>query len=539
MEESAIRPPKPQTEEEPGLSPSEPAQSHSMLLSTLEPPKVDMLTKFGVCLVMFLVGLYTMMDAVLYVPIANEFNSLSRSEWIINGYLITTTALQPLYGKGSDIVGRKFAIISASLFLLLGSVVSAVSQSMDVLIVGRAVQGIGSAGIYTMVNVVIADLFTERERGWFMGVSSFLWGIATASGIILGGVLVQLSTWRVAFWINVPIAIVIALVIWRMDHLPPTAGSVREKLRRIDFGGSALSLVSVVLVLLALSWGGRDYAWSSAAVLCSLAFGLGTAVLFVWYEHRVPAEPIVSLKLLRTRNVALALIGHLFFGAVTYAPAMFIPQWALVVKNTTPITSGLYTLPFSVPESFAVLAAGFWVTRTGRYRECVWLGSGLLLAGLTPLVVLDQHSGLGKIIGFQLIAGIGMGLCLLTLIFTAQASASGAHMASATATCLFMRSLGAILVVAVLASVNGNRLQSEFARIGAQYPDHRMDIERIAQNQSLIHVLDLPADLFDALVDAFMRGMRAAFIALIPFSAIFVLVAAAIKHVPLQQTHKL
>ncbi|KAJ2127413.1 hypothetical protein IW136_006393, partial [Coemansia sp. RSA 678] len=157
---------------------------------------IGLVTKCSICLVMFLVGLYTMMDSVLYVPIANEFNSLSRSEWIINGYLITTTALQPLYGKGSDIVGRKFSIICASALLLIGSVISALSQSMNLLIASRAIQGLGSAGIYTMVNVVIADLFTERERARFMGISSFIWGIATAGGIILGGVLVQLSTWR-------------------------------------------------------------------------------------------------------------------------------------------------------------------------------------------------------------------------------------------------------------------------------------------------------------------------------------------------------
>ncbi|KAJ2826667.1 hypothetical protein IWW50_002258 [Coemansia erecta] len=501
--------------------------------------QVGLVTKAGVCLIMFFIGLYTVMDAVIYVPIANEFNSLSRSEWIINGYLITTTAMQPLYAKGSDIVGRKVTIIFACLVFLIGSVISAVAQSMDVLIAGRAIQGVGSAGIYPMANIVIADLFAERERAQFMGISSFIWGLTSAAGTVLGGVLVQLSTWRVAFWLNLPMSIIIAFIIWRLDHLPKAPGTVREKLQRIDFGGSALLLAGVVLILLALSWGGRDYAWSSAVVLCCLIFGGFITGLFIWYEHKVPAEPILSLQLLNTRNVALSIIGHLFFGAITYAPTMFIPQWALVVKNTTPITSGLYTLPFSIPECIATIAAGFWITRVGRYRECVWLSGVLLLAGLTPLLVLDQHSGLGEIIGIQLIAGIGFGLGIQTLLLTAQASASGANMASATATCLFMRSLGAILAVAVLASVNGNRLTSEFAQIRDAFPEYQKDIGRIAENQSLIHVLDLPPELFDMLVNAFMRGMRAAFIALIPFSAIFMLVAAFIKHVPLQQTKKI
>ncbi|KAJ2159459.1 hypothetical protein GGF46_003003 [Coemansia sp. RSA 552] len=486
---------------------------------------------------MFLIGLFTVMDSVLYVPIANEFNSLPRSEWIINSYLITTTAFQPLYGKGSDIVGRRVVIAFAALMLLVGSVVSAVSQSMNLLITSRAIQGIGSAGLYTMMNVVIADLFNERERARFMGISSFIWGISMAGGVVLGGVFAQLSSWRVAFWINVPIAIIIAAVVWRIGELPHPSGTLREKIRRIDFGGSALCMASVVLILLALSWGGRDYEWTSATVLCCLVFGVILGVLFILYEYRIPAEPVLPLQLLKSRNVALALIGHLFFGAVTYAPLMFIPQWALVVKNTTPITSGLYTLPLTISESFAVVFAGYWTTRTGRYREWVWLGSVLLLAGLTPLMSLDQYSGLGLIIGFQIIAGVGFGLCIQTLILTAQTGATGDKVALATTSCLFMRSLGTILVVSVLASVNGNKLTSGLSQISAQYPDYQEDIARIAKNQSLIHTLDLPPDLFDRLVDAFMQGMRAAFIALIPFSAIFVLVAAPIKHIPLRRAH--
>ncbi|KAJ2838462.1 hypothetical protein FBU31_000918, partial [Coemansia sp. 'formosensis'] len=160
-----------------------------------QPP---LLVTFSVCLLMFLIGLYTTMDAVLYVPIANEFNSLPRAEWIINGYLITTTALQPIYGKVSDIVGRAPAMVTASVLLLVGSVVSATAHSMNVLILSRAIQGLGSAGMYAMVNIVIADLYNERVRGRFMGIASGAWSLASSGAVVLGGVIVQYSTWRVA-----------------------------------------------------------------------------------------------------------------------------------------------------------------------------------------------------------------------------------------------------------------------------------------------------------------------------------------------------
>ncbi|KAJ2826077.1 hypothetical protein GGI24_002997 [Coemansia furcata] len=446
--------------------------------------------------------------------------------------------MQPIYGKVSDIVGRAPAMVTASLLLLVGSVVSATAHSMNVLILSRAIQGLGSAGMYTMVNIVIADLFNERARGQFMGIASGAWSLASSGAVVLGGVIVQYSTWRVAFWINVPICVIAAIIVLSIMRLPVPSGSLRDKVRRIDFGGSLLSLLAMVLILLALSWGGRDYSWGSATVVCCLVFGTLALLLFIAYEHRIPLEPIVPLHLLRTRNVALSFIGHLFLGAITYAQLMFIPQWSLVVKNSTPITSGLYTIPFTLSEFFGVVATGLWVTRTGHYRECVWLGSAMLLSGLTPMVLLDRDSGLGYIVGFQVIAGLGFGLCIQTLILTAQASAAGRDSASVTSVCLFMRSLGAILVVAVLSSVNGNKLKREFASITKDYPDYASDIAKVFANQSLIHRLSLPPELFDSLVNAFMKGMRAAFTALIPFSVLYLLIVVWIEKRPLQTTKK-
>ncbi|KAJ2858274.1 hypothetical protein J3B02_000409 [Coemansia erecta] len=478
------------------------------------------------------------MDAVIYIPAANDLNALSRASWIISGYMITTTALQPIYGKLSDILGRVPAMVFGSFMLLIGSVISATAHSMDVLIASRAIQGIGSAGMLSMVNVIIADLYPERARGRFMGLASGVWSVSASGSVVLGGAIAQLASWRVAYWINVPICVVAAIAVAWTIKVPLPAGTLREKLRKIDFGGSAISLLSMVLVLLALSWGGRDYAWDSAAVLCCLAFGIIAAVLFFVYENRVPVEPIVPLGILRTRNVALAFIGHLFFGAITYAPLIFIPQWALLVQNTTPITSGLYVLPFSLSELVSVVIAGIWVTHTGRYRECVWIGSLLMVAGLTPLVMLDQKHDIGRVLGFQVLAGTGFGMSIQTLLLTAQASCSGKDSATATSVCLFMRSLGAVLVVAVLSSVNGNTVQKEFARIADLYPGYTDEIGRVRENQSLIHGLELPPEIVDVLVAGFMKGLRAAFIALVPFSALFALSVAGIEHVPLQKTRK-
>ncbi|KAJ2557448.1 hypothetical protein EV175_001340 [Coemansia sp. RSA 1933] len=493
----------------------------------------------GICVLMFLTGMYMTADSVIYVPVANDFNALSRAEWIVNSYLITTTTLQPIYAKVSDVVGRKSAIIAAAVLVALGSILCAVSQSMDMLIASRAVQGLGSAGLYTMLNVMIADLYNEKSRAIFMGISSGLWGLSSAGGTVLGGSLVQLSTWRVVFWINIPISIIAVVVTLKYIPLPtPSATSKREKLDRIDFGGAAIMSTGIVLVLLALSWGGREYSWSSARVLSLLIIGVLVVLGFFYYEKVAPREPILPLRLLRTRNVCLSFVGHLFFGAATYAPLIFIPQWALVVKNTTPITSGLYTLPMSLAESVFVFVGGYLVTMTGRYREVLWAGSIVLLCGLTPFITFDQYTRLGRIIGFQVLVGAGFGACIQNLVLAAQVSSIGYDSAVATSVCIFMRSLGAILVVAVVSSVNGNIRRSKFDQILTEYPEYASSINSIAENQLLIHKLDIPQALFDDLTTAFMKGMHGAFIALIPFSVLFVLSMVWIKHEPLSKTKK-
>ncbi|KAI8320243.1 MFS general substrate transporter [Martensiomyces pterosporus] len=435
-------------------------------------------------------------------------------------------------------MGRIPAILVAFLLFLMGSILCAISNTMNVLIASRSIQGLGSAGLYTMMSVVIADVFGERDRARFMGYSSAMWVLGSSGGTVLGSAIAQLSNWRIAFWINVPIAVIAAAIILALLRLPKPSGTWQEKLRRIDFVGSLISLLSIVLILLALSWGGREYPWGSARVICCIVLGYLVAALFVFYESRYPMEPIIPMRLFKARNVAISFVGHVFFGAASYAPLVFIVQWAIVAKNTTPITSALYTLPFSLAELVAVAVVGTWVTKTGRYRESIWLGACALLVGTALLILLDQNSGLGHIIGFLVVAGIGFGACIQTLILAAQVSAAGKDSAATTSVCTFMRYLGNILVVAVLSSVSQNKRNEEFTKIAAEYPQYSKDIWMIAENQSLIHKLDLPPQVFDLLVSAFMKSMRAAFVALTPFSALFLVLSLGIKHVPLQTRKK-
>ncbi|ORX69989.1 MFS general substrate transporter [Linderina pennispora] len=478
------------------------------------------------------------MDSVIYIPVAEHFNDMQRASWIVNSYLITSASMQPIYGKCSDIVGRVPILAAAVMFLFIGSLLCAVSNSMDMLIACRSIQGLGTAGLFTIVNVVIVDLYAERKRGKLMGYSSSAWSLSAASGAVIGGVLAEKGKWRVAFWLNLTTSVLAGGVILTTIRVPKPSGTRREKLGRVDFGGSAISLVSIVLVLLALSWGGQQYPWSSARVICCIVFGVLIGALFVFYEAKYAKEPILPMYLFKTRNIALSVFGHLFYGAVVYAPLIFIPQWALVVKNTTPLTSSLYTIPMSIAEGIVVGLIGLAVTKTGRYRECLWFGSVCLLVAASLLITLDGNSSSGKVVGFMVLYGVGFGACIQTLLLTAQVCAEGKDSAATTAACLFIRSVGNMVVVAVLSSVSENKRKTEFAKVMALFPDYADSIARIAKNQSLIHKLALPDDVYNRVMDVFMKSMRSAFIALVPFAVIFLLIVLFIEHKRLSTVKK-
>ncbi|ORX69948.1 MFS general substrate transporter [Linderina pennispora] len=497
------------------------------------------LTYVGAFVLMFAVGLNTALDGIVYFPIAQHFNDIQRASWIVNSYLITTTALQPIYGKCSDIVGRVPILALSVIFMFIGSLLSGVSSSMDMIIVSRAIQGIGGAGMYTLVNIIIADLFPERKRGELMSYSSASWSFASAAGTIIGGAIVEKSTWRVVFWVNVATSVLSGAVIATIMRLPKPSGTRREKLDRVDFGGSVISLASIVLVLLALSWGGQQYPWSSARVISCIVVGVAIGILFVYYEANHPKEPILPMYLFKTRNVALAVLGHLVFGAVTYAPLIFIPQWALVVKNTTPITSGLYTMPLPIAEGFAVVIAGVLVTRFGRYRECLWFGGTCLLVAATLLITLHRNTHSAEVIGIMVLYGIGFGACIQTLILTAQVGAAGRDSATVTTACLFMRSLGGMIVVAVMSTVSENKRKTEFAKVMALFPNYADSIARISKSQSLIHRIALPDEVFHRIVEVFMKSMRSAFTALVPFSVLFFLAVLFVEHKRLNTVKKI
>ncbi|KAJ2161145.1 hypothetical protein GGF46_001735 [Coemansia sp. RSA 552] len=492
----------------------------------------------GLDALLFIAALDLTIIATVYVEIANSFNALSRAEWTVTSYMLASTAIQPLYGKFSDILGRTQSIVVAVLLFVLGSVLCALSHSMNALIASRAVQGLGGGGIMSLIFVVVADVLSERERGKYIGIFTCTWGFASAIAPILGGVIVERFDWRLIFWVNLPFCAVALLLVLFVMRLPKPAGSAKEKLKKIDVLGTLVFLAGTVPLLLGLSWGGREHSWSSPLVLgCVIAGPLVLGVFFL-IEWRIPKEPIVPSRLLAIRNVALSAVGHFFYGAAGYGPIVFVPQWALLVRGASAISAGVHLLPFTIGSVITSVLGGFVMTRTGRYRRLIVAGALLLGVGNGLLIMLDQHSSVKLQIGVLFLSGLGAGACIQPIMMAAQAAVSGHDMAAATSLCAFLRSLGGIMCVAILSSIMHSVIRADLTELAVSHPSYIFTIVQVADNQSAIYAEGVPEELRQLVVGVYMKSMRMSFYALLPFSILLLLVTLGFEHLELNRQRK-
>ncbi|KAJ2305799.1 hypothetical protein IWW55_001752 [Coemansia sp. RSA 2706] len=490
----------------------------------------------SLALTMLLASLDLTIVTTAVPKIALEFQALSSATWIATAYMLTTTALQPLYGKLSDTFGRVPTLVSAIAVFMAGSAACGWAPSMGVLIFGRALQGIGGAGLLSLVFIIISDLTTEEERPAYMGVLGAVWSVASVIGPVLGGVFSDRASWRWAFWLNLPIAAPVLAIIVVFLRLPLPRGSLWQKLKRVDFLGSLVLIGGVVLLLLGLTWGGKTYAWGSPRIVCLLVFGVVLLGAFIVVEWRVALAPTVPVHLFRNRNVALCVLSQFFMGVGMYATMFFIPIWYTIVKNSSSIAAGLHLLPFLLSLSLVSVAAGFLVARTKMYRPFVVFGAALFVLGAGLLVLFDEDTNMGKQIGFLLIMGFGLGLDIQILLIAVQTAAPVEDMASATTLYLFMRVLGSSIGIAILQSVLQNAVIPKLDLLSAQYPDYARVFGDSLNDQSVIYKSSLPDDVRAQLIHYYVLALQKVFIANVPFAAVAFVLVLGLKHIPIRKS---
>lgn len=473
----------------------------------------EVLIVFGAVLTgMFLAALDQTIVSTALPTIVGELGGLEQLSWVITAYLLTSTASMPLYGKLSDLYGRKLLFQAAISIFVVGSLLSGVAQNMDQLIIFRAVQGIGAGGIMTMAQAIIGDIVSPRERGRYTGYMGGVFALASVLGPLMGGLFTDHLSWRWVFYINIPLGAAALVVTGIVLHIPFT-----RRPHQINYLGSALMVGGISALLLVTTWGGNQYGWLSPTII-GLAFaGVFCLLFFVLQELRAP-EPLLPMRLFRNPvftvgNLVGFVVGMAMFGALA-----FLPLYLQVVKGASATESGLRLIPMMLGLIGASIASGRLISSTGRYRMYPIAGTALIAVGLYLLSRLTVDSSTVEVSVYMLVLGIGVGLVMQVLVLAIQNSTEYADLGVATAGANLFRSLGSAFGVAIFGSILNNRLDYHLGRL---VPSEALNgISTAALTSSPAVIARLPDAVRAGVLESFALSLHSVFIWAIPVAVI-------------------
>lgn len=402
----------------------------------------------GVLLSMLLAALDQTIVSPALPTIARALGHAEYLPWIVTGYLLTATAMAPLYGKISDVYGRRPVIYAAILIFLLGSLVSALAPNMLVLVIGRAIQGAGGGGLFALTQTVIGDLVPPRERARYAAWISGTWAVASVAGPLLGGVFAEHLHWSLIFWINLPIGfLAMAIINNPLKKLP-----IAAKHHRIDGLGAVLLVIATALLLLALNWGGSTYPWFSPEILGLVACSAAFWALFALRLLRA-SEPLISLEVLGNRIVLASTLSMFLLQAANIGASVYLPVYLQSVVGLSVSESGIAMLGLLLGTVAGATFSGRMIPRFVHYKRIAMVGVSLAIACIGVLSAIATHASLLEVEILTTLIGLGSGTTFPVSTVSVQNAVDRAHLGVATGVLTFLRTLGGALGVALLGAV--------------------------------------------------------------------------------------
>lgn len=410
-----------------------------------------LLTMIGVLMVMLLASLDQTIVSTAMPRIIADLQGFDRYTWVSTAYLLTSTVTVPIYGKLSDLFGRKPIFLFGVVVFLAGSALSGASQSMNQLIAFRAFQGLGAGALLPIAIAVIGDLFTPRERGKWQGVTGAVWGFSAIVGPTAGGWITQNTSWRWVFYVNIPIGIAAMLVL--IFLMPTLRSAVRQV--SIDYIGAALLTLGSVPLLLGFTWAGTQYAWLSPQIIGIFTFSIVVITAFVVYEARLErhgGQPILEPSLFKNSVFTVSTLVTVVFGMALFGSIFFIPLFVQGVVGTSATNSGLILTPLLLTAMVGSVVSGQLVSLLGKYKWIAIVGMLVSIVGSFLLVRLDVNSTNTDVLLAMLVLGLGMGfgMSLYTLIVQ---NAMPKKIGQATAALVFFRSIGGTIGLGAMGSI--------------------------------------------------------------------------------------
>ncbi|KAH8766113.1 multidrug resistance protein Fnx1 [Diaporthe sp. PMI_573] len=395
-----------------------------------------------------------------------DLGSSPAYSWVANGYFLTSTAFQPLFGQTANIFGRRTLTLSAVLLFTVGSAISGSAANIAALIAGRLIQGIGGGGLNVMTPIVVADLVPLRDRSRFMSIIFTFYSIAFSIGPVVGGALVDHSSWRWIFYLNLPVAGLSLVLLFFFLHVPYNATFSPNMLRRVDFAGNALLIASVVSVLIALNWAGAEYPWSSWRVIVPLVIGLmGIGGFLILESTTLIPEPTMPFRIFSNRT-SLPTFGLAFIQSMlTYWSSYYLPVYFQAVLEATPTQSGVDALPSVFIAMPFAMAAGVGLSALNRFKPFMFFGFALLASGYGMLSLLDQTSSTAYWAASQGMAAAGTGTLMTVTLPAIQAPLAETDQTIATGAWGFVRSFGGIWGVAIPSAVFNSKVNALLYRV--------------------------------------------------------------------------
>lgn len=477
----------------------------------------------AVLLGMLLAALDQTIVATALPTVVADLGGAGHQSWVVTSYLLASTIATAIVGKLGDLFGRKLVFQAAILFFLAGSVLCGLSESMTMLVASRALQGIGGGAIMVTATALIGEVIPLRDRGRYQGALGAVFGVTTVVGPLLGGFFTDHLTWRWAFWINVPVAVVVLVV--AAAAIPALARGARPA---IDYAGILFVGLGASGLTLATSWGGGEYAWSSPVIVGLFAGSALALALFVWVETRAD-EPILPMRLFASPVFSVCCVLSFIVGFAMLGALTFLPTFMQFVDGVSATESGLRTLPMVAGLLITSTGSGILVSRTGRYKIFPVVGTAVMAVAFVLLSRMDAATPLLLQSLYLFVLGTGIGLCMQVLVLTVQNTSAFDDLGVATSGVTFFRTIGSSFGAAIFGSLFANFLDD---RIGAAVLASGAP-PAAAESPQALH--ELTAQQAAPIVTAYADSLGLVFLCAAPVALVGFFVALLLKEVPLRE----
>ena len=473
--------------------------------------------------------------------IVEDFNGLEHYTWVVTAYLLTSTASTPLYGKISDLYGRRPVFQFAIITFLIGSFAAGAATSMTQLIAFRAVQGLGAGGLMSLTFVIIGDIISPRERGKYQGYFGGVWGLSSVAGPLLGGYfsdhaqILGVTGWRWIFYINLPFGIAALIITSISLHIPKV-----KREHSIDYLGALLLVSGVSSLLLGISVYGPQDGWKTSKTLTALAIALALILLFIFQESRAK-EPILPLTLFKNHTFSVTSVMAFIIGAGMFGAIIMLPLYLQVVKGDSATSAGLKLIPFMIGIVSMSIVSGKMITKHGHYKRFPIIGLALMTVGIAMLSTLTATTPFWKLSIYAILIGAGLGFSMQTVVIALQNSVDFRDLGVATSANTFFRSIGATIGVALFGTVYASRLAHnlpiEIEKLKASNPAALVGAtpEKFAalkENTAVIKTFT--PELQAGIINAFVNSFHIVFLTAVPVTVIGFFIAFMLRETPLR-----